>query len=270
VSPNAVTENNAGWALFLDVDGTLLEIAQTPQDVRVSEDLKRLLCELCAKLDGAVALVSGRSLDDLDALFYPNRFCAAGLHGFERRDALGCIHRPVHDSAALDPARERLRPYVEAHEALLLEDKGHALAVHYRRAPHLAADVAEQVAGALAHLDRSFQLQRGKCVFEIRPRAHDKGTAIAQYMRERPFSGRTSAFAGDDLTDENGFAAVNAMHGVSVRVAGSGATLAQYELGGVRAVLQWLRGLPESMELLTRPGASRTVRDPPKGSRWEQ
>jgi trehalose 6-phosphate phosphatase len=261
VSPNAVTDNNAGWALFLDVDGTLLEIAQTPQDVRVSEDLKRLLCELCAKLDGALALVSGRSLDDLDALFYPNRFCAAGLHGFERRDALGCVHRPPHDPAALDPARQFLRRFVEAHEALLLEDKGHALAMHYRRAPHLAADVAEQVANALARLDAGFRLQRGKCVFEIRPGSHDKGTAIAQFMRERPFSGRMSVFAGDDLTDENGFAAVNALRGVSVRVAGSGATLAQYEIGGVREVIQWLRGLPESMELLTRPCVRRTAPD---------
>jgi trehalose 6-phosphate phosphatase len=252
VSPDAVIDNNAGWALFLDVDGTLLDIAQTPQDVRVSEDLKRLLSELCAKLDGALALVSGRRLADLDALFYPYRFCAAGLHGFERRDALGCIHRPVHDVRELDDARNRLQRFAAAHEGVLLEDKEHALAVHFRRAPHLAGDVADAVRAAMAHLHPAFMLQRGKCVFEIRPQSHDKGTAIAQFMREAPFAGRTPAFAGDDLTDENGFAVVNSMCGVSMRVAGSGVSLAANEFRAVRDVLHWLREIPQSMAPLQR------------------
>ena len=252
MSPDAVIDNNAGWALFLDVDGTVLDIAQSPQEVRVSEDLKRLLSELCEKLDGALALVSGRTLADLDALFFPYRFCAAGVHGFERRDALGCIHRPAHDLHELDGARARLRRFVAAHDGLLLEDKGHALAVHFRRAPHLAGDVADAVLGAMAHLHPAFMMQRGKCVFEIRPQSHDKGTAIAQFMAEAPFGGRTPAFAGDDLTDENGFAVVNSMSGVSVRVAGGGASLATNEFRTVRDVLHWLRGIPGSMAPLRR------------------
>jgi trehalose 6-phosphate phosphatase len=263
VSPNAVTDKDAGWALFLDVDGTLLEIAQTPQDVIVTEDLKHLLHELCARLDGALALVSGRSLADLDALFYPYRFCAAGLHGFERRDALGCVHRPAHSAHELDAVRGRLQRFVDQHEGLLLEDKVHALAVHFRRAPHLAGDVAEQVSAAIAQLFPAYTLQRGKCVFEVRPHAHDKGTAIMQFMRETPFAGRTPAFAGDDLTDENGFAVVNSMNGVSVRVSGSGATLAHFEMRTVREVLQWLRGIPDSVPPPQR--RARTLTDQAKG-----
>jgi trehalose 6-phosphate phosphatase len=256
VSHAAVTDNKAGWALFLDVDGTLLDIAQTPQEVRVSEDLKRLLCEVCAKLDGALALVSGRGLADLDTLFSPHKFCAAGLHGFERRDAFGCLHRPPLEAVELDGARARLRRFVETRAGLLLEDKGHALAIHFRRAPHLAAEVANEVWSALVHLYPAFKMQRGKCVFEIQPQMYDKGTAVAQLMREKPFLGRTPVFVGDDLADENGFAVVNSMAGVSVRVAGSGATLAVNEFGAVRDVLEWLRGMPGSMAML-RPAETR-------------
>lgn len=256
MSPDAVIDNNARWALFLDVDGTLLEIAQTPQEVRVSEDLKRLLSELCAALDGALALVSGRTLENLDALFAPLRFCAAGLHGFERRDALGCVQQPAHAPQQLDGARARLQRFIAAHDGLLLEDKGHGLALHFRRAPYLAAEAADAASAALAQLGPAFVLQRGKCVFEIRPRSHDKGTAIAQFMRESPFRARTPVFLGDDLTDESGFAAVNALGGVSVRIAGAGATLARHQLDSVRDVLRCLRSFPDSMASLRMSGAS--------------
>lgn len=244
MSPDAVTDNHTGRALFLDVDGTLLEIAQTPQDVRVSEDLKTLLCELSAQLDGALALVSGRSLQNLDALFAPYQFSAAGLHGLERRDALGCIHRPALDPHRLDAARAELQRFVVAHEGVLLEDKGYGLALHFRRAPHLAPEASDAAAAALAQLSSEFMLQSGKCVFEIRMRSHDKGTAIADFMREPPFRARIPVFLGDDLTDENGFAVVNSMEGVSVRVGPTGATLARHELRGVQDVLRWLREFP--------------------------
>src|SRR5262245_16423754 len=121
--PNALTRNAGGWALFLDVDGTLLGIAETPQAVQVPESLKKLLTELCARLDGALALVSGRSLDSLDQLFAPLRLSASGIHGCERRDATGRVIRPDLDiHQRLAPVRRELDSFVRSYPGLLLED----------------------------------------------------------------------------------------------------------------------------------------------------
>lgn len=246
MSPDAVTHNKTGWALFLDVDGTLLEIAATPQEVRASDRLKRLLKELSGKLDGALALVSGRGLADLDALFAPHRFAAAGVHGVERRDAEGRLHYPDFEPTRLDAARERLRAFVRGREGLLLEDKGHGLAVHFRRAPQHAPLVLDEIATVLAALGPDFLLQRGKCVFEIRARGYNKGTAIAAFMREPPFRGRTPVFAGDDVTDEDAFGVVNELGGLSIRVGAAGATQAQRRMRSVADVHDWLEALTSS------------------------
>lgn len=234
-------------ALFLDVDGTLLEIAETPGAVIVSESLKTLLGELSVRLDGALALVSGRSVQSLDALFAPLRFTAAGVHGCERRETTGCIMRPKIDAVKFASARDELAVWVRQHPGSLLEDKGYALALHYRRAPELETSAQARVVSMLSRMGGDYELQRGKAVFEIRPAGFSKGKAIQTFMQEPPFAGRLPVFIGDDVTDEDGFAIVNALGGLSIRVgqvATSVATAAKYHLADVNEVIAWLRSLP--------------------------
>jgi trehalose 6-phosphate phosphatase len=243
MSVNAVTWAQGDWALFLDVDGTLLEIAETPQSVHVPEKVKQLLVSISAHLDGAMALVSGRSLDDIDQLFEPLRPCASAMHGCELRDALGCVKRPALVRQRLDSARVTLAQFVRDHPGLLLEDKGFGLALHFRRVPHLSADVRDVMKVVRERLGSDFLLQGGKCVFELRPAGRSKGTSIAEFMQRPPFRGRTPVFLGDDLADEEGFAVVNAMNGVSVRVGEPGVTLARHRLHNVSEVIRWLEGM---------------------------
>jgi trehalose 6-phosphate phosphatase len=249
MSPGTSIRNVGGWALFLDVDGTLLEIAETPQSVRVPPALKELLVSLSFRLGGALALVSGRTLNDLDHLFAPLRFCAAGVHGWERRDVTGRVIRPQLDPNRLDLARELLRKFAARHEGLMLEDKGHGLALHFRRAPQLSADVCEQVAEACRLIGSAFTVQAGKCVFEIRPAGCTKGTSIRAFMQQPPFLDRLPVYIGDDLTDEDAFAIVNEIGGISIRVGDDQCTLAQHRLPGVRQVLRWLQSVPAPISM---------------------
>ena len=250
--PDAAIRNVAGWALFLDVDGTLLEIAETPQSVVVPSTLKQLLVSLSLRLDGALALISGRTLNDLDHLFAPLRFCAAGTHGWERRDAAGCVIRPQLDPACLNDAREHLRQFTKQHEGLLLEDKGQSLAVHFRRAPHLSWEVSTAVRLAWQQAGSKFAMQAGKCVFEIRPAACTKGTAIRALMQQPPFANRLPIYIGDDLTDEDGFAIVNEIGGISIRVGDAQGSAAQHRLPGVRQVLRWLESIPSPIAVFAK------------------
>ncbi len=204
------------WALFLDVDGTLLELAEHPDAVVVEPALPALLERLRAALDGALALVSGRTLEALDRLFAPYRFPAAGSHGAEWRLA-GAVAAASAD-ATLVPAAAWLEAFVAATPGTLLERKGHALALHYRGAPQ-AADAAHAAAlAALARLGSGYRLLAGKAVYELLPSGVDKGRAIERFLAHPPFAGRRPVFVGDDLTDEAGFAAVNRLGGYSVRV----------------------------------------------------
>lgn len=244
MSPDTAPRNEAGWALFLDVDGTLLEIAETPQGVHVPASLKQLLDEVRWRLDGALALVSGRSLANLDQLFTPLRFIASGVHGCERRASNGNVMRPEIDAAKIARVRNELAEYVRNHEGLLLEDKHYALAVHFRRAPEMQNEVYRIMNDVLLQLGPSFALQAGKSVLELRPGAWSKGSSITAFMQEEPFHGRTPVFIGDDVTDEDAFAVVNEMQGVSIRVGNPSATLARHRLGGVAEVLRWLQTVP--------------------------
>ena len=201
-------------ALFFDVDGTLLDIRPEPRDVVSDADLRALLERLSASRHGALALVSGRLLADIDRIFSPLNLTAVGLHGAEIRDASGAERRA--DPRIMDHARKPLRDFVAAHEGLMLEDKGATLAVHYRKRPELGAE-------ALNFLLRfspsdGLAVQEGKFVVELKPGLYDKGTAIAELMRAPPFVGRMPVFFGDDLTDEAGFAFVNHAGGLSVRI----------------------------------------------------
>jgi trehalose 6-phosphate phosphatase len=228
-------------ALFLDIDGTVLDIAPTPQSVRVSPELLAALQCAQRRNGGALALISGRTLEDLDRLFAPARFAAAGIHGFERRTADGRLLRHQSDAATLEPARQELRRLAGQNPGILLEDKGSAIAVHYRLAPELEVAVRQSMQRLAGMAAASLILRHGKCVYELVPRACNKGDAISAFMGEVPFAGRTPVFFGDDLTDEDGFAAVNALGGYSIRVGPAAATRARYRMDNVTCVVDWLR-----------------------------
>lgn len=240
----AAARNDRGWALFLDVDGTLLEIAETPQAVHVSMSLKHLLEDVRWRLDGALALVSGRSLANLDQLFSPLRLIASGVHGCERRTADGHVLRPEVDAATIARVRSQLADFVRGHEGLLLEDKHYAVAMHFRRAPEMQNEVYRIMNEMQVQLGPTFGLQAGKSVLELRPSSWTKGSSITAFMQEAPFVGRTPVFIGDDVTDEDAFAVVNELSGMSIRVGNPTATLARHRLGGVSDVLRWLQAVP--------------------------
>jgi len=232
------------WALFLDVDGTLLKIAATPAAVSVPGRIIELLERVQRRLAGALALVSGRRVADLDALFAPLRLPAAGAHGAERRDASGRFHTQEL-GPALDPARRLLAAWADEHRGVLLEDKGVALALHYRAAPALEDAARTAVTAAAAAAGPSFHVQGGKKVFEIKVGDHGKGAAIAQFMSEPPFKGRLPVFVGDDLTDEDGFEVVNGLGGHSIAVGVNRDTHARWHLGDESEVLRWLETCAE-------------------------
>ena len=236
-------------ALLLDVDGTLLEIAPHPDRVEVPPGLPHLLDRLADQRDGALALVSGRPIADLDRLFQPWHGAAAGLHGIERRRPDGSrVHSradPANRAAAA--ALDRLRPELLAIErqqpGVWLEDKGRTLALHYRAAPEAGAAIRDRAERLLRELGDGLRLIPGKMVVEFQPRHHGKGGAIAAFMAELPFRGRVPVFLGDDTTDEEGFAEVNRRGGLSIRVGIPLATSAAVRrLPSVTAALDWLRG----------------------------
>ena len=235
------------WGLFLDIDGTLLEYADTPDAVVVDGALRGLIGRLARRLQGAVALISGRGVVDVERLFAPLVVPVAGLHGVERRDAHGEIRRHALDNVALDSARARLSKAAASHFGLLFEDKGLNLALHYRRAPEAASLAEEAVRSAARDLGPRFEIMKGKMVWEVKPSGYDKGTAIEEYLEEPPFAGRIPVFVGDDLTDEVGYEVINQRGGHSVKV-GPGRTRAQWRLRDAHAVRGFLSALATFLE----------------------
>lgn len=226
-------------AFFLDVDGTLLGIAATPDKVTVDPGVLSLLSRLRDACGGALALISGRGIAVLDRLFAPLRLAAAGQHGAERRDAEGRVHtHPVH-VRGLGEIRAAAGAFAARHPGLVLEDKGLSLAVHFRQSPAAEPALRALLAGMVAERSGEIALQPGKMVLEVKPAGRDKGTAITEFMREPPFRGRLPVFIGDDVTDEFGFAVVNGLGGLPVKV-GPGETCARLRLDGVEAVRGWL------------------------------
>lgn len=244
MSAEAPPPLRAGEAIawFFDVDGTVAEIAERPDAVRVDPALAELIATLHRQSQGALALVSGRPIADLDALFPGARYPAAGQHGLERRGADGAVTSVAREQgAALDGARAFLEELVSRHRGLRLEVKPHALALHYRQAPALASFVHRTMRTLVQGLGAGYTLQPGKRIVELLPKGSDKGTAVEAFLAEPPFMGRTPVFVGDDLTDEHAFAIVNAREGYSVKV-GPGPTVARWRLANVRAVRHWLEG----------------------------
>ena len=227
------------WAYFLDVDGTLIDIADTPDAVRVDTALLELIARVHRASGGAVALVSGRALSFLEQRLGTLRLPLAGQHGLERRDATGRLWIHAAPPAAKCAIKEALAPILARHPGLLLEDKGLTLALHYRLAPHLAAYAQRMMVRLAGAAGAGLEVQRGKRVAEVKPSGIDKGTAVAEYLTESPFRGRRPVFIGDDLNDEHGFAEVNKLGGVSIKV-GKGDSCARFRLRDVAAVRRWL------------------------------
>jgi trehalose 6-phosphate phosphatase len=237
-------------AFFLDLDGTLLRFAPRPEAVSVDAGLRELLERLRLGSHGALALVSGRSIATLDSLLAPLKLPAAGLHGFERRNAAGVLTSyQAPNRRLLDDARRQMQQWVRSHPRLLLEDKGAALALHYRRVPKLEATVVDAVTAIAERVRGSgLRVQRGHMVVELTPGYVNKASAVAAFMGEAPFAGRQPLYAGDDLTDESAFEWVNAAGGVSVAVNCSRPTAARSRLDSVAEVRAWLRNLLGSGE----------------------
>lgn len=229
-------------ALFLDVDGTLLHIADTPDAVTIGRATIELLARAHAATGGALALITGRSIADADRLFAPLALPVAGQHGFERRDAAGALHRHADTAAELAELRPEIDAFAADRPGVVVEDKGLTLAVHYRLAPDAERALATLAERLVARPGSTLAIQRGKMVIELRPAGRDKGTAIAEFMGEPPFRGRTPVFLGDDVTDEFGFGVVNGLGGVTVKV-GAGPSEARLRLAGVDAVRRVLARL---------------------------
>ena len=234
-------------ALFLDVDGTLVDIAPKPDAVAVPPALLPVLRRLEGGLGGALALVSGRSLANLDALFAPLRLAAAGQHGAELRR---CGELPA-DALARDPALDglarRATDFAAARPGLLAEDKGLSLVIHYRQAPHRGEEVQRFAAQLLADTETDLMLIPLHMGFELKPRAASKRSAIEWFMRAPPFLGRVPLFIGDDRTDEDGFAATLALGGHAVRVGFEQSSIAPARIADPRAVRAWLATAADSL-----------------------
>lgn len=222
-------------ALFLDFDGTLVDLAPRPDAIEVPAALIRLLPRLRLVCGGALAIVSGRGLADLDRLLAPLRLTTVAEHGAEVRHADGSVTAASVDLETRTRLQLELQALAAEDRRLLLEEKGLGLAVHYRAAPDLKTRVESRVAALTATIGRDFELQRGKMVAEARPRGVSKGKAILTLMESEPFAGRTPVFAGDDLTDEPGFAVVDAMGGISIKV-GAGESRARHQIADVAAM----------------------------------
>lgn len=231
------------WALFLDVDGCLLDLADQPDAVHVPRRLRMVLESLGERLGGALALVSGRRLQCIDALFAPLQLPAAGLHGLERRSANGRLDAPA-APAALATIREEAETLARHWPGVVVEDKGAALGLHWRASP-TARNALRDFADAAVPRLPGYRLQHGHQVVELRPADGDKGRAIDALLDEPPFRGRLPVFAGDDITDESGFAVVNRRGGLSVLVGDREPSAAHYALRSPEAVRRWLAaGVP--------------------------
>ena len=226
------------WCLFLDVDGTLLELADSPGGVAVDPHLLPLLEQLRNVAGGALALVSGRTIRNLDELLGSSRLPAAGLHGCERRDATGAMHVAPIAREQLADVRAGLQRLAARHSGLLLEDKGAGLALHFLKARELEHELRAEVALLAAPLVPKFALLDGHAVIEVKPAAHTKDSAVSAFMEEQPFRGRQPIFIGDDQTDYGGFAAVRRFGGMAIAVGPR--VQSEWWLPGPAAVRQWL------------------------------
>ena len=207
------------FAFLLDIDGTLLDIALTPHDVRVPTTLRKTLAKLQERTDGAIALVSGRSLSDIDLIFAPLKLSAVGGHGAEIRVTPNSKANGVHSRFLDKKTRSRLIEVAEVDEGVIMEDKGYSVALHYRLAPDKKRAIEDAVAAICGELPAgSVEILPGKAVVEIKKSGFNKGTALRDLMAHPPFAGRKPIFVGDDVTDETAFAVVPEFDGMAISV----------------------------------------------------
>ena len=234
----------SGAALFLDFDGTLVELAEAPDAIRIPGELQPLLQRLARLLGGRIGIVSGRAIADLDAHLGGTGIAVSGSHGLELRFADGS-HVPLAPPPGLERARTAVRDFAGADSGLLVEEKPAGIALHYRQAPEREAEAEAFMAG-LAD-ETGLALQSGKMVAELRAPGADKGDAIRAFMKEPAFAGARPVFVGDDLTDEHGFAAAAAMGGAGILVGAPRPTAAAWRLGSVADVARWLDDAAEAL-----------------------
>jgi trehalose 6-phosphate phosphatase len=229
-------------SVFVDFDGTLAALQATPQAVGPDPDRRALLKRGQTALSGRLAIVSGRGLDDIDRVLEHGVTAVAAVHGLVRRTAWGEVVAPPEEER-VPKARDAFESLARADPGLLVEDKGAAAALHYRRSPQAEGacrDLAVRLAAALG-----LEVQEGDHVVELRAPGPNKGDAIVAFMREAPFAGARPVFLGDDLTDESGFAAVREMGGVAIIVGPRRPTCAQYALPDIAAVHAFLSAIAE-------------------------
>ena len=232
-------------ALFLDLDGTLAPIVSRPDAVGPDPRRTGLLRRLVRATGGRVAVVSGRTLPDLDRILEGQVEAIAAVHGLVRRDAQGLV-RLAAKPPGMAPALHSLRAFAAGRPGLLVEDKTLSVTLHYRQAPELEG-LAQAEAARVARETR-LVLQPGKMVCELRAPGPDKGDSVRAFMAEAPFLGAMPIFLGDDLTDEEGFAAAEALGGFGVLVGADRPTAARYRLPDPDAALTWLEAAPTRLE----------------------
>jgi trehalose 6-phosphate phosphatase len=217
--PHLLAPHLGETAILLDIDGTLLELMPTPREVWVPPGLSTTLNRLLERTSGALALVSGRSLNDIDLIFAPAEFPAVGGHGAEMRitadSAAVATHAPPMDKEL----KRRLATIAKLSPGILLEDKGYSLALHYRLAPHAEKAIYAAVSLIRADLpDAPIEVLPGKSVCEIKHSGFNKASGVRQLMTHEPFKGRRPLFIGDDVTDESVFAIMPDLNGLAFSV----------------------------------------------------
>jgi trehalose 6-phosphate phosphatase len=224
-------------SLFLDFDGTLVDLADAPDAIDVAPALTPRLGRLSRRLGGRLAVVSGRAVADLQRHLGECAFILSGSHGAELRYPDGtCV--PVAAPEGLAAARDEIRRFAESRPGLLIEEKPAGIALHFRQAPDRGTE-AEPLFSRLA-AETGLNLLRGKMVLELRPSGSDKGAAVRRLMGEPPFAGTRPLFVGDDVTDEDAFEAAAALRGAGILVGAARDTAAKWRLSGVRDVALWL------------------------------
>ena len=217
--PRSLVPHLSETAILLDIDGTLLDLAPTPREVWVPPGLAKTLNRLLERTSGALALVSGRSLNDIDLIFAPDQFPAVGGHGAEMRLSTDSEAVATHAPPMDKELKRRLAAIAKLSPGILLEDKGYSLALHYRLAPHAEKAIYEAVSLIRADLPNApIEVLPGKSVCEIKHSGFNKASGVQELMTHEPFKGRRPLFIGDDVTDETVFAIMPDLRGLAFSV----------------------------------------------------
>ena len=252
LTPGELAQRLDEYAILLDIDGTLLDLAPTPREVWVPPGLAKTLNRLVEKTSGALALVSGRSLNDIDLIFAPEQFPAVGGHGAEMRlstdNEAVAVHAPPMDKEL----KRRLAAIARLSPGILLEDKGYSLALHYRLAPHAERAIYEAISLIRADLPNApIEVLPGKCVYEIKHSGFNKASGVTELMNHEPFKGRRPIFIGDDVTDESVFAIMSDFDGVAFSVGRRAQGVAGH-FDEPRDVREWLARLVDGEAAVAR------------------